>query len=147
VFWLKDHVPPKEVIDMRSSYVGLDVHQEAITVAVRDGAGKLVMESILPTRASALLEFLDGVRGELHVTLEEGTWAAWLYDVLKPHVRELVVCNPRRNALLKEGSKDDKVDARKLSELLRGGLLRAVYPRRKWVADAAGAGAQLPGDQ
>jgi len=30
-----------------------------------------------------------------------------------------VVCNPRRNALLKEGSKNDKVDARKLDELLR----------------------------
>jgi hypothetical protein len=33
-----------------------------------------------------------------------------LYDLLKPHVREVVVCNPRRNALLKEGSKSDKVD-------------------------------------
>jgi hypothetical protein len=29
--------------------------------------------------------------------------------------------------LLKEGSKNDKVDARKLSELLRAGLLRGVY--------------------
>jgi hypothetical protein len=90
-------------------YIGLDVHKEAITVAVRNTAGKLVMESILETKASTLLEFLDGVRGELHVTLEEGTWAAWLYDVLQPHVREVVVCNPRRNALLKEGSKDDRV--------------------------------------
>jgi transposase len=61
------------------------------------------------------------------VTLEEGTWAAWLYDVLKPHVHEVVVCNPRRNALLKEGSKSDRVDARKLAELLRAGLLRPVY--------------------
>jgi hypothetical protein len=92
-------------------YVGLDVHKEAIVVAVRDGAGKLVMESIVETKASTLLEFLHGLRGELHVTLEEGTWAAWLYDVLKPHVQEIVVCNPRRNALLKEGSKSDKVDA------------------------------------
>ena len=108
-------------------YIGLDVHQEAITVAVRDGAGKLIMESIVETKANTLLEFLHGLRGDLHVTLEEGTWAAWLYDVLKPHVREVVVCNPRRNALLKEGSKNDRVDARKLSELLRAGLLRAVY--------------------
>ena len=92
-----------------------------------NGAGKLVMESIVETKASTLLDFLHGLRGELHVTLEEGTWAAWLYDVLKPHVREIVVCNPRRNALLKEGSKSDKVDARKLAELLRAGLLRAVY--------------------
>jgi hypothetical protein len=42
--------------------------------------------------------------------------------VLKPQVHELVVCNPRRNALLKEGSKSDKVDARKLAELLRSGM-------------------------
>jgi transposase len=108
-------------------YIGLDVHKEAITVAVRNGAGKLVMESIVETKASTLLDFLHGQRGELHVTLEEGTWAAWLYDLLKPHVREVVVCNPRRNALLKEGSKNDKVDARKLSELFRAGMLRAVY--------------------
>ena len=85
------------------------------------------MESIVETQASTLLDFLQGLRGELHVTLEEGTWAAWLYDVLKLHVAELVVCNPRRNALLKEGSKSDKVDARKLAELLRSGMLRAVY--------------------
>jgi transposase len=62
------------------------------------------------------------------VTLEEGTWAAWLYDVLRPRVHEVVVCNPRRNALLKEGNKSDKLDARKLAELLRAGLLRPVYP-------------------
>ncbi|MGA7792533.1 MAG: hypothetical protein WCA19_05795, partial [Candidatus Acidiferrales bacterium] len=23
----------------------------------------------------------DGLRGDLHVTFEEGTWAAWLYDL------------------------------------------------------------------
>jgi transposase len=121
---------PKEVLSMPMSdvkYIGLDVHKEAISIAVLNGAGKLVMELIVETKASTLLDFLHGLRGELHVTLEEGTWAAWLYDVLKPHVREVVVCNPRRNALLKEGSKSDKVDARKLAELLRSGMLRAVY--------------------
>ena len=77
-------------------YIGLDVHKEAVAIAVLNGAGKLVMESIVETKASTLLDFLQGLRGELHVTLEEGGWAAWLYDVLKPHVAELVVCNPRR---------------------------------------------------
>src|ERR671935_159523 len=33
----------------------------------------------------------------------------------------------RRNALLKEGNKSDKVDARKLADLLRTGMLRPVY--------------------
>ena len=82
-------------------YIGLDVHQATISVAVMDASGKLVMESILETKASTLLQFLAGLRGNLSVTFEEGTWAAWLYDVLKPHVTHLVVCNPRKNALLK----------------------------------------------
>jgi transposase len=108
-------------------YIGMDVHKETISIAVLNHAGKLVMESIIETKAVTILQFIQGLRGELHVTFEEGTWAAWMYDLLKPHVQELLVCNPRRNALLKEGSKSDKIDARKLAELLRGGLLRAVY--------------------
>src|SRR5256712_12817936 len=108
-------------------YIGMDVHKEAIVIAVLNNSGKLVMESIVETKASSILQFIHGLQGELHVTWEEGTWAAWLYDLLKPHVHEVLVCNPRRNALLKEGSKNDKVDARKLSDLLRTGMLRPVY--------------------
>jgi hypothetical protein len=36
-------------------------------------------------KASTVLQFVQGLRGDLHVTLEEGTWAAWLYDLLRPH--------------------------------------------------------------
>jgi transposase len=108
-------------------YIGMDVHKEAIVIAVLNEGGKLVMESVIETKASSILQFLHGLRGELHVTWEEGTWAAWLYDLLQPQVQHIVVCNPRRNAFLKEGSKSDKVDARKLAELLRTGMLRPVY--------------------
>jgi len=61
-------------------YIGLDVHQATISVAVVDSQGKLIMESILETKAATILEFLAGLRGTLSVTFEEGTWAAWLYD-------------------------------------------------------------------
>jgi transposase len=108
-------------------YIGMDVHKEAISIAVLNSSGKLVMESTIETKALTILEFFKGLGGYPHVTLEEGTWAAWLYDLLKPHVTQLVVCNPRRNALLKEGSKSDRIDARKLAELLRANLLRPVY--------------------
>jgi hypothetical protein len=53
--------------------------------------------------------------------------SAWLYDLLSRRVAKLVVCNPHKNALLKSGSKRDAIDARKLAELLRAGLLSAVY--------------------
>src|SRR5437870_691072 len=108
-------------------YIGLDVHQATISVAVLDSRGKLVMESIVETKAATILQFFAGLRGTLLVTFEEGTCAAWLYDLLKPHVDKLVVCNPRKNALLKDGNKSDRIDARKLANLLRGNQLKPVY--------------------
>src|SRR5438552_2434475 len=108
-------------------YIGLDVHQATISVAVLDSRSKLVMESIVETKAATILDFFAGLRGTLSVTFEEGTWAAWLYDLLKPHVDKLVVCNPRKNALLKDGNKSDRIDARKLAELLRLDNLKPVY--------------------
>ncbi len=111
----------------RGKYIGMDVHQATISVAVLDSAGKLVMESIMETKAATLLQFIQGLRGSLYATFEEGTSAAWLYDLLQPHVTKVVVCDPRKNALLKAGNKNDRIDARKLAELLRTGLLSPVY--------------------
>ena len=108
-------------------YVGLDVHQSTVSVAVLDAEGKLILQSILATHAAAILDFVHGVRGSLQVTFEEGTQSAWLYDLLVRHVAKVVVCNPRKNALLKAGNKSDQIDARKLAELLRAGLLSPVY--------------------
>jgi transposase len=108
-------------------YIGLDVHQATISAAVRDSDGKLVMEAILETKAETILQFVRGLRGSLHVTFEEGACAAWLHDLLKPHVTQVLVCDPRKNALLKVGNKNDCIDARKLAELLRANLLSSVF--------------------
>ncbi len=108
-------------------YIGLDVHRDTISVAVLNAEGKLVMQLVIATHATAILDFLYGLRGTLHVTFEEGTHSGWLYDLLVRRVAYLVVCNPRKNALLKAGSKSDAIDARKLAELLRLGYLKPVY--------------------
>ncbi|MBZ5625677.1 MAG: transposase [Acidobacteriia bacterium] len=110
-----------------AKYIGLDVHQATISVAVLDCSGKLLMESIVETRAATILQFFAGLQGRLVVTFAESTCAGWLYDLLKPHVAELVVCNPRKNALLKVGNKSDRIDARKLADLLLGQHLKSVY--------------------
>src|ERR1017187_4033275 len=110
-----------------AKYIGMNVHQATISIAVLNSSGKLVMESVIETKASTVVQFVRGLRGDLHVTLEEGTWAAWLYDLLRPHVTEVLVCDPRKNALLKAGNKSDRIDARKLADLLRGGHLSSVY--------------------
>ena len=108
-------------------YIGMDVHAATTVVAVLDEMGKLVMETIVATEGAAIIRFLESLSGPLHVTFEETTQAAWLYEVIRSHAAVVVVCDPRRNKLLEEGSKADKPDARKLAELLRAGLLRSVY--------------------
>jgi len=108
-------------------YMGMDVHQAMTVVVVLDADGKAVLETMVPTEAAAIIRLVQSLSGPLRVTFEESTQAAWLYEVITAYVTEVIVCDPRRNKLLEDGSKADKVDARKLAELLRAGLLRSVY--------------------
>src|SRR5579864_5650695 len=117
----------------QEKYICMDVHQATISVAVMDAGGKVTMECLLETKASTIVEFVRGLQGTLSLTFEEGTSAAWLHDLLKPHVGRLVVCDPRKAALLKEGNKSDRVDARKLAELLRTNQLKPVYHEEQGV--------------
>jgi len=48
-----------------TKYIGLDVHQATISAAVLDSTGKLLMESVLETRASTILQFIRGLRGSV----------------------------------------------------------------------------------
>ena len=53
-------------------YIGMDVHKESISIAVMNSAGKMVMECVIETKAITILQFVQGLRGDLHVTFEEG---------------------------------------------------------------------------
>ena len=105
-------------------YMGMDVHQAMTVVVVLDANGKVILETMVATEAAAIIRLVQGLSGPLHVTFEESTQAARLHEVVRAFVAEVIVCDPRRNGLLSEGSKADKVDARKLAELLLAGLLR-----------------------
>ena len=59
------------------------------------------------------------------MTFEEGTQAAWLYDLIRPHVAQVVVCDGRQIAA--QDNKADKTDAKRLAELLRTNGLKAIY--------------------
>jgi len=108
-----------------SKYIGMDVHMATTVIAVLNSVGETVAEAVVETKASTILDFLKSQRGTVHVTFEEGTQAAWLYDLIRPHVAEVVVCNPRE--VPAQDNKADKSDAKRLAELLRTNGLKAVY--------------------
>src|SRR5919204_6762209 len=67
-----------------TKYVALDVHQATTVATVREESGRVIARSVLPTEGSAIAEFFRGMRGAIHVALEEETQAQWLHDLLAP---------------------------------------------------------------
>jgi hypothetical protein len=88
---------------MKNYYVGLDVHLATISIAVMNDVGRVVSEAIIETKTEAVRNFIKSLRGDIHLTCEEGTQAAWLFDLLSPLVAEVIVCNPRHHKLLHAG--------------------------------------------
>src|SRR3989442_2591401 len=103
-------VQPKES-PMKTYYVGMDVHRASISIVVLNGAGKLVMQSVIETGGERVRGYLKQLRGKVYVTFEEGTQANWLHEIVRPLVTEVVVCDPRQNKLLHRGNKNDRWDA------------------------------------
>ena len=105
-------------------YVGLDVHAASCTAAVVGPSGRHLTSQVLETNARSLIEFLQTLPRPRHVCLEEGTHAAWLHEMLSPHVEELVVTGVARS----RGPKSDRRDAFGLADALRVGTIETrVY--------------------
>jgi hypothetical protein len=77
--------------------VGVDVHQGTTVITIRNEAGHVVARTVVATEAEALRAVFRGMRGEIHVVLEEGTQAEWRHNLLVPLVHQVVVCNPYSN--------------------------------------------------
>jgi transposase len=96
-------------------------------VAVVGPSGKRLQSQVIETNAQALINFLLTIPGNRHLCTEEGTHANWLYEVLSPHVQEMVVARVREN----RGPRSDQIDAFGLAEKLRIGAIRTgIYKKR-----------------
>jgi transposase len=80
-----------------------------------------------PTDLKELKEYLRSLKGRNVITIEESGSAHWLYLELSDYADRIVICDPFHNRLLCHGPKTDKIDAGKLCELLRAGLLKEVF--------------------
>lgn len=108
--------------------IALDTHCAFCEMVVVANSGKVIKRQRCETNIPSLVDAITSVRRPRVLTFEEGPLADWLARNLRPHVDRLVVCEPRRNALIaKEGDKDDAIDAERLAMLLRGGYLKEVH--------------------
>ena len=107
-------------------YIGLDAHSSTCTFNVTDERGREVDNTTIETNGRLLVKYLREIEGIKKLTFEECELSSWLYEILRSEVEELIVCNPVANSDYKK-IKTDKMDARKLAKLLRGGFLVSVY--------------------
>jgi transposase len=108
-------------------YMGLDAHASSCTLAVVGPSGKRLRSQVVETSARPLIVEVRAVAGRRHLCLEEGTLAGWLYEMLEPHVHELVVVGVSES----RGQKNDRLDAFGLAEQLRiGAIGTKVYKKR-----------------
>src|SRR3990172_5290385 len=112
----KTHGPQQGAALMKrtTKYVALDVHQATTLTSVRGEGGRVIARAILPTEESAIVEFVRGMRGAIHVAFEEGTQGQWLHEGLAPLVDRVVVCDRRGGA--RQGDKGGQGDGDERSE-------------------------------
>ena len=112
----------------RGHFIGMDAHGTFCDLAAVTDTGHLAQRQRCATQIPTLVQWLQAVPSPRRLVFEEGPLADWLARNLRPHVDELVVCEPRRNRLIAaEGDKDDPIDALKLAQLFRGGYVKGVH--------------------
>jgi transposase len=108
-------------------YIGLDAHSSSCTAAVIGPSGRKIQHQVLETNAKVLISFVHTIPRNRRLILEEGTHSQWLYEVLAPHVQELVVVAVQQS----RGPKSDERDAYGLAEDLRTRNVKVrVYKKR-----------------
>ena len=108
-------------------YVGLDLHRETTAVSLRNSRGVVVRREIVPTNAASLRRALRGIRGHIRIICESGPLVPWVRDTLETRFRQVFACDRRRTRLTTSGAKTDRIDADRLSDLLRKDSVHVVH--------------------
>lgn len=108
-------------------YIAIDWSMRNMAIARMTKTASDVKTIDAPSDVGEVKIYLTNLKGTKILVIEEGTTAQWLYTELSDYVDKVLICDPYRNRLLSEGAKTDKIDAVKLVQLLRSGLIKEVY--------------------
>jgi len=113
-------------------YAGVDAGSTVCELVAIDEGGEQVAAIKFSTSERNFLSAIQEARrshpGSWSLAVEEGELAQWIADVLRDQVDRLVVCDPKRNVwIARDPAKHDRIDAKKLAQLLKGGFLAEVY--------------------
>lgn len=108
-------------------YIAIDWSIKNMAIARMTKKSNKITAIDVPSNITELQIYLENLKGIKILMVEETTTSQWLYTELRDYVNKIIICDPRRNRLLSEGPKTDKIDASKLVQLLKAGLVKEVY--------------------
>jgi len=108
-------------------YIAIDWSIKNMAVARMTKKSNKITVIDVPSDILNLKTYFKNLRGRKILAIEETTTSQWLYAELSDSVDKVIICDPHRNKLLSEGPKTDKIDASKLVQLLKAGMMKEVY--------------------
>lgn len=108
-------------------YIAIDWSAINMAIARMTKRSNKITAIDVPSDIKELQFYLKNLKGTKILSIEETTTSQWLYTELKEYVDDILICDPYRNSLLSEGPKTDKIDATKLVQLLKAGLMKEVF--------------------
>jgi transposase len=109
-------------------YIGFDVHKKSVSYCVKTAGGRIVEEGKLRATHEALRQWAQQRQEPWRGAMEATLFSAWIYDALQPFAAELQMGHPAlMKAIGASKKKNDKLDARKIADLVRCDLLPACY--------------------
>lgn len=115
--------------DIETVYIGIDLHSNTSTIGYMNEQGEYCGHRQVKTTAMNLINQVSAIPGQVKkCTLEQGNMAFWAAELLSDYVDELIVCDPRYNALItRADNKSDELDAMSLCTLLQLNRLKEVW--------------------
>src|SRR5260370_32257015 len=105
-------------------YIGLDVHKRTISYCVKDAAGHVHQEGKIGSTRRELEAWIKTLPEPRTIAMEATIFTGWIYDHLLPHAEKVKVAHPLiLRAIAAAKKKNDRIDARKIADLLRRDLL------------------------
>jgi len=102
------------------NYIGLDIHKKRISCCMRQADGMIIQESTIAATRDTLDDWMRQLPQPWMAGMEATLFTGWIYDHLVSGSAMVKVAHPAMLQAIAAGKKkNDRVDARKIADLLR----------------------------
>jgi len=117
-------------------YAGFDIHKKSIAICVKNQMGETIQEKSIRANPIAVARWVENAPKPFAAAMEATLFTGWVYDELCRYSDDVRVGNSvMLSYISKSKNKSDKVDAKKLADLLRVDLIPQVYMLPRYARD------------